>query len=114
MVKVKNIETDEVILNHVEIADTFYKRFKGLMGRRRLEEGNGMKINPCNSIHCFFMKIPIDVLFVSKDHVVVKVISDMKPWKISPLVRGAQYVIEANGNELSGKIGAGDRLEYLD
>lgn len=112
--KVKNKETDRVILKHVEIADTFYKRFKGLMGRKYLEEGSGMKINPCNSIHCFFMKIPIDVLFVSRDHVVIKIISDMKPWKISPLVRGANYVIEANGNELKGRIEVGDRLECFE
>lgn len=112
--KVKIKETDRVILNHVEIADTFFKRFKGLMGRKNLEKGRGMKINPCNSIHCFFMRIPIDVLFISKEHTVLKIITDMKPWKISPLVRGAKYVIEANSNEFRGKIEVGDRLEYFE
>lgn len=112
--KMRNISTDGVILDHIEIADTFYKRFMGLMGRSALEKGKGMKINPCNSIHCFFMKFPIDVLFVSKDHVVIKIISDMKPWRVSSLVRGTRYVIEVNVNEITGKIMVGDRLEFFD
>lgn len=111
---VKNKNTNMVILDRVEISDSFYTRFKGLMGRTSLEKGSGMKIDPCNSIHCFFMKIPIDVLFVSKDHTVIKIISDMKPWKVSPLVRGASYVIEANGNELTGKVKIGDRLDFIE
>ena len=112
--KVINKKTNSVILNQIEIADTFYNRFKGLMGRKNLDEGSGMKINPCNSIHCFFMRIPIDVLFVSREHTVIKIITGMKPWKVSPLVRGAQYVIEANSSEFKGKVEIGDRLEYLE
>lgn len=110
--KVINKRTGEVILDNLVIADTFYKRFIGLMGQSELIQGTGIKIDPCNSIHCFFMRIPIDIIFVSKEHTVVKIIHDMKPWKVSPIIKGARYVIEANGLALLGKVEIGDILEY--
>jgi uncharacterized membrane protein (UPF0127 family) len=111
---VKNRRTGAIVIDHLEIADTFYKRFKGLMGRKNLSKLTGLKIDPCNSIHCFFMRIPIDVIFLSKDDVVVKTIHDMKPWRVSPIVKGARYVIEANALELVGKVELGDKLEFVE
>lgn len=111
---VKNRRTGAIVLDNLEIADTFYKRFIGLMGQKNLAKQTGLKIDPCNSIHCFFMKIPIDVMFLSKDDVVVKIIHDMKPWRISPIVKGAHYVIEANALEWVGKVEVGDKLEYIE
>lgn len=111
---VKNRRTGEIVLDNLEIADTFYKRFKGLMGRRSIPKETGLKIDPCNSIHCFFMRIPIDVIFLSKDDVVVKAIHDMKPWRVSPIVKGARYVIEANALEWVGKLEIGDQLEFIE
>jgi len=110
---VKNKRTDAILLDNLNLADTFYKRFVGLMGKKNLSRLTGLKIEPCNSIHCFFMRIPIDVIFVSKDDVVLKTIHDMKPWRVSPIVKGARYIIEANANELTGKIEVGDRLKYI-
>ncbi len=109
-----NKRTGAVILDNLEIADTFYKRFKGLMGRRVLNQGTGLKIEPCNSIHCFFMRISIDIIFMSKEHTVVKIIHNMKPWKVSPIIKGARYVIEANALEWLGKVEVGDILEYTE
>lgn len=109
-----NERTGEVMLDRLENADSFYKRFKGLMGRKTLSVRTGLKIDPCNSIHCFFMRIPIDIIFVSKEHAVVKIIHDMKPWKVSPIVKGARYVIEANALEWLGKVEVGDKLEYTE
>ena len=112
--KIKNRRTGVFILNYIEVADNFYKRFKGLMGRKYLSKQTGLKIDPCNSIHCFFMRIPIDILFLSKDDIVVKIIHDMKPWRISPIVKGARYVIEANALELVDKVEVGDKMEYIE
>lgn len=102
------------MLENLEFADTFYKRFKGLMGRKNLMMKTGLKIDPCNSIHCFFMRIPIDIIFLSKDDIVVKIIHDMKPWSVSPIVKGAQYVIEANALEWVGKVEVGDKLVFIE
>lgn len=102
------------MLDNLDMADNFYKRFKGLMGRKTLVKRTGLKIDPCNSIHCFFMRIPIDIMFLSKDDTVVKFIHDMKPWRVSPIVKGARYVIEANALEFAGKVELGDKLEFIE
>lgn len=109
--KVVNRNTGEVILQELNIADTFMKRFLGLMGKKELKPGSGLKIEPCSSIHTFNMKFPIDVLFVSEDHKVLKLIISMKPGKVSSVVKGAKYVIEANADELTHKIYQGDIIE---
>jgi uncharacterized membrane protein (UPF0127 family) len=60
-----------------------------------LPEGTGLVIDPCSSIHMFWMRIPLDVLYVSRDDVVVRVQRGIKPWRIGPLrTSGARYVIE--------------------
>lgn len=67
---------------HAEVADSFTTRFMGLMGRNKesLPSGHGLWILPCNSIHMFFMKFPIDVIFLSKKHRVVNMVRGVKPW----------------------------------
>lgn len=110
MKKLINARTGEVILEDLQTADTFYARFRGLMGRPSIPENAGLMIKPCNSIHCFFMKFPIDVLFLDKEDRVVHISKSMKPGSISPVVKGAKYVIEANATKLSGSIQNGDRI----
>ena len=110
MDKLMNLETKEIILQQLVQADHFLSRLRGLMWKRELPENTGLMINPCNSVHCFFMKFPIDVVFVDKDHLVVHIISNMKPGSISPIVKKAKYVVESNANTVSRKVEIGDRL----
>lgn len=110
--RVINERSREVLLTELKEADTFLKRFMGLMFKKGLPSGTGLKIEPCSSIHTFNMKFPIDVLFVSKDHRVLKVITEMKPGKVSAVVKASRYVIEANENEFAGKASVGDLLNF--
>ena len=82
-----------VIADKVKIADSFLSRFIGLMGRKSLDEGEGLLLLKCSSIHCFFMKIPIDVVYISKD---MKVLykETIRPWRIGKIIRGARHVLE--------------------
>lgn len=102
-----------VILSNLEIAVTFMSRLKGLLGRETLDASSGLLINPCNSIHCFFMKFPIDVVFVDKDDRVCHIITAMKPGKVSPIVGKAKYVIEGNANAFTGKLNIGDIVNII-
>lgn len=113
MKKLINERTGEVILEDLRIADTFYARFRGLMGRPSIPENAGLMIKPCNSVHCFFMKFPIDVIFLDKDDRVVHIAGSMKPGSISPVVKRAKYVIEANSMTLSGNIMIGDKIKVV-
>ena len=55
------------------VADRMLPRMKGLLGRRELASGEGMLIRPTSSIHTFFMRFPIDAVFLSRDGEVLKV-----------------------------------------
>jgi hypothetical protein len=67
--------------------------------------GQALVIDPCTSIHMFFMRFPIDVLYVDRENRVVRVQARIKPWRVGPLyTRGARFVIElpAGAIEASG------------
>ena len=113
MKKLINDRTGEVILEDLQTADNFYARFRGLMGRLSIPENAGLMINPCNSIHCFFMKFPIDVIFLDKEDRVVHIAENMKPGRISPVVKRAKYVVEASATSLSDNVMVGDKVKIV-
>ena len=79
----------------VEVAETFAARAKGLIGRGGLEPGHGLLIPHCNCIHTFFMRFPIDVIFLDGNGAVVKAVRNIPPWR--PFVWGgwrARQVLE--------------------
>jgi hypothetical protein len=85
----------------------------GLLGRAGLARDEGLLITPCTSIHTFFMRFAIDVLYLDRNHVVVKAVRAMRPFRLSACLRGAHSVlelpvgvIEASGTQ------AGDQLAF--
>ena len=96
MGQVYRLETEDgrVVADHVEVADTLSSRFMGLMFRRELLPGHGLLIRPCNSIHMFFMRFALDVVFIDGDGRVVRLLDSIRPWRVSSLVRGAKAAIE--------------------
>ena len=82
------------IASRVEKALSARSRMKGLLGRSSIESDYGMWFEPGKSIHTFFMKFPIDVIFLSSSHQVVKLYENMKPFRMSTLVWSARSVIE--------------------
>jgi uncharacterized membrane protein (UPF0127 family) len=64
------------------------------MGRTQLPDGYGLVIDPCGSIHMFFMRIPIDVCHVDKKHRIVRILHSIKPWRVGPIVWKSKYVVE--------------------
>ena len=91
---IKNLSKDTVISSNCGTANTFIRRFLGLMGKAGLSHGQGLIITPCNSIHMFFMKFPIDAIFIDKNNKVLLVLENFKPWHISRIVFNAYSVIE--------------------
>lgn len=87
-----------------ELADNFFSRFLGLMGRR---ETRGLLLKDCNQIHTFFMRFPIDVYYLDKEGTVIRIERNIKPWRIRPLVWKARSVLElAAGTEADIEIGS--------
>ena len=79
----RNRTRDTVLGQAVEIADTSAKRRTGLLKHERLEPGHGLWIVPCESVHTFFMKFAIDLVYVDKKHKVRKVRNAVPPWRLS-------------------------------
>ena len=105
-------EDGNVIASRLEIANTSLKRMKGLLGRRELAPDEGMLFRPAGSIHMFFMKIPLDVVFCDRELRVLKVVRDLQPWKTAG-AKGAKVTIEL-GVGGAASIEPGDRLVLSD
>ena len=82
------------VADSVELATGPWSRFCGLMFRRDLPDGHALVLRPCSSVHMFFMRFALDVVFVDGDGVVLRVLHDLRPWRASSFVRGARSAIE--------------------
>jgi uncharacterized protein len=94
MLKVDNTTRNVVLVSKGRLANTFWRRLRGLVGVKNLPEGDGLLIQPCNQIHCMFMSIPIDVLYIGNDQRVLAIDAAMRPWAVGRLIRGATRVLE--------------------
>lgn len=82
-VQVRNQTRGTVLGQEVDVADTSTKRRTGLLKHERLEKGTGLWIDPCESVHTFFMKFPIDLVYIDKHGKVRKVRNAVPPWRLS-------------------------------
>jgi uncharacterized membrane protein (UPF0127 family) len=94
-------EDGRVVAERVEIADTSWRRFKGLMFRADLPAGEGLLLAPCSSIHMFFMRIPLDVAFLDADGRVVRAYHGIRPWRATRIVRRAKSAVELRAGTLA-------------
>ncbi|MCR5834043.1 MAG: DUF192 domain-containing protein [Selenomonadaceae bacterium] len=78
----------------VETADNFFKRLRGLMFRKNLDEGRGLLIAPCNSVHMMFMRFAIDVVYLDKSLCIKKIVRDLTPWLGMSICFGAWAALE--------------------
>jgi uncharacterized protein len=78
-----------VVCEHCEIPESAFGRARGLLGRDGLEPGEGMLIDRAGSVHMFFMRFPIDVVFLSRDRTVVGVAHRLAPWRVA----GARHAV---------------------
>ncbi len=94
LVRIVNRETGQVLAERAEVADSVLARFLGLMGRAELPAGAGLVIVPCNSVHCFFMRFPIDVIHLDRAGKVLRCVPALRPNRIGPIVLGSHSVVE--------------------
>ena len=93
-VRVTNRTRGLVLAESAELADNYWTRFMGLMGRRELPTGTGLVLKPGGGIHMWFMRIPLDVIHVDKADRVTHVLRGIKPWRFGPLFVGGKLAIE--------------------
>jgi uncharacterized membrane protein (UPF0127 family) len=103
-----------VVCERCTIATTPVRRMRGLLGRSGLAPGDGLLIRPAGSIHTFFMRFPIDAVFLDRDLGVRKVAAAVKPWRLV-FARRAHSVLELPAGEADRRgLAAGQRLVLQD
>lgn len=91
---IKNLTRDTVLASAEQWAVTSEQRLRGLLDHDSLGDGEALVISPCNSVHMFFMKFAIDVVFTSADGRVVRAISNLRPWRFTRIHFAARHAIE--------------------
>jgi len=111
-VVLRSEDDGRVICDKCVLADTLWRRLRGLIGRRELTPGEGMVLRPSWSVHTFFIRFPIDVVFVDADQVVTRVVDELRPWRWATH-RGARDVVELPAGECA-RVGVvvGQRLAW--
>lgn len=99
----------KAVADKVSMADSFGSRLLGLMGRKDMADGEGLFLMNCPSIHCFFMRITVDVFYLSKDLIVIDK-ETLAPWKIGKMVKGAVHVLEFPENYIGDRMNIGDQI----
>jgi uncharacterized membrane protein (UPF0127 family) len=105
-------EDGRIVCERCVVADRAHRRMRGLMGRRRLNPGQGMVIRPAFAIHTHFMHFPIDVVFLDSDQVVIAIERGLRPWRTASC-RGAREVVELAAGECDRRgLEVGDRVAW--
>jgi uncharacterized protein len=112
--KIINRTNGLVLAQDAGLADTIFKRMKGLLGKSSLSPGEGLVIRPCISIHTFGMKFAIDVVFFDGSNKAVAVLHHLKPLRATRLFTSATGVIELPAGTLDvSPVEPGDELEFV-
>jgi uncharacterized membrane protein (UPF0127 family) len=88
-------------ITDLRIAETPWRRMRGLLGRSHLPRGAGLLIRPCGGIHTLGMRFPIDVIFLDPAGAVLAIARRVVPWRIAPGPRGTQAVLEVQSGWLA-------------
>jgi len=75
----------------VKTADTFSRRFIGAMFKK---PDYALALKPCNCIHTFFCRVPLDIYYIDNEGTVIRSVYNMRPWRFGPVERGASMVLE--------------------
>lgn len=102
------------LFQQVEIADTLWTRFKGLQLRKNLQSNAGILLVPGNCIHMFFMRFPIDAIFLDADNRIMKIAADLKPWRSMAVAKGAHSILEVGAGRAEEEgLSVGDKLQII-
>ncbi|MBC7421666.1 MAG: DUF192 domain-containing protein [Bdellovibrio sp.] len=101
----------ELLIEKLEVAESFWQRGRGLLGRKNLEANQALWIMPCNNIHTFFMKFTIDCIFVDKKMQIKKIVSRVSPFRfVGPYWKAFSVIETSEGFAEKKKLSIGDHL----
>ena len=107
-------EDGRVVCARCELASTLRARTRGLLGRRGLDPGHGLLITRTSSIHTFFMRFPIDAVFLSRRMTVRSIARGVKPFRVVIRLRPGSVLELAAGESERVGIAVGSALAWQD
>jgi uncharacterized protein len=106
-----NVTRGTVLASQLELAGTGKTRNKGLLGREGLLPGEGLWIVPCESVHTFFMRFAIDLVYLDRKHQVRKVRNSVGPWRLSACFRAHSVLELPTGTIRQTQTQRGDKVD---
>lgn len=103
----------QLITANAQLADTFFGKLAGLLGKTDLAADYCLALTPCSSIHMAFMKMPLDIAYLDKSGVVIALQWDLKPWRIGEIHKGAHTVLEAPVGGVLRSLKVGDAIKFV-
>jgi uncharacterized membrane protein (UPF0127 family) len=110
--RLMNDRTRRAVAFDVEVAATRSDRRRGLLGRETLGASEGLLLTPCIAVHTAFMRFPIDLVFIDRDGRAVRVVPNVRPWRMAVSLRAHGVIELAAGTAAAADIQVGDML-YL-
>jgi hypothetical protein len=110
--RVTNPSRESILATHLEIAGSGSTRRKGLLGRDGLAPGEGLWIVPCESVHTFFMRFPIDLVYLDRENRIRKVRSAVGAWRMSACFSAHSVLELPAGTVRDTATQCGDVLEF--
>jgi uncharacterized membrane protein (UPF0127 family) len=110
--RVANLTRQTVLASSMEVADTAAKRNRGLLGRESLSPGEGLWILPCESVHTFWMRFSIDLVYLDGKTCIRKLVSEVRPWRLSGCFWARSVLELPSGTIRETQTQLGDTLEF--
>jgi uncharacterized membrane protein (UPF0127 family) len=114
ILRVVNLTRNTQLGHRVQLAGDGHNRRKGLLGREALSAGEGLWILPCEAVHTFCMRFPIDLIYLDRKHRVVKTKADVRPWRLSGCLRAHSVLELPAGTITASQTMPGDVLTLED
>lgn len=101
---------EKILSKDILIAEAMMDRMIGLMFKKKMVGYEGLLISPCRSIHTFFMRYSLDIIFLNSDNKIIKIIRDMKPWRLTWFYFRAKKTLELPAGKFPVELKEGDQL----
>ncbi len=111
LVKLYHRTTGICLADNLVLANTACKRLRGLMGRKALAPNEALWLRPCSSVHTFWMRFAIDVLWLDRQLRIVKIIPNLRPFRLTLPASQAVSIIELPAHSIrQHDLNVGDAL----
>lgn len=106
-----NKTKNKILADKACVADTFFKRLAGLMGKKQLPKDEALIFYKAGSIHTLFMRFAIDVVFLDRDFCVLRVVKNLTPWRVSFCMKSFVTIEFTSSSNIAAHIEKGDCIE---